>query len=437
MKCQRIIDHETFQDSGGLGGRIQELDWNGDVLWDFRWDSEAGLSHHDIEILPNGNILLIAWDRTTRDAALAAGRDPELLAGDEFWSCGVYEIKPTYPEGGDVVWSWHTMDHLVQARDESLPNYGVPSLFPHRVDINGDFDDQPMSDEEEQEEKDAMAAIGYGGGADDAGETTEAEDREAAERKARTKDADWMHTNAIDYHAGLDQIVLSVRRFDEVWIIDHGITTEEAKGPKGDLLYRWGNPYAYGMGEWSQRSLFGQHHVQWIPEGMLGAGNLILFNNGAKDRQFSTIEEFWPPLRSDGTYAREEGKPWGPTETEWTYGSDDPEEFSSRFISGVQRLASGNTLVCSGAQGWVFELTPKGDIVWDWKNPYGARPDEKEDDMADFPSAIFRAERFAADSPEINALRKRGAPIPESAGMGPATNQRAETDPQVQESKND
>lgn len=439
MKCQRIIDHETFQNSGGLGGRIQELDWNGDVLWDFSWDSEKGLSHHDIEIMPNGNILFIAWDRTTRKVALAAGRDPELLAGDEFWSCGVYEIKPTYPTGGDVVWSWHTMDHLLQNYDESLPSYGIPSLAPHKVDINGDFDDKPLSEEEEKAEEDKMAAIGYGGAANSSGEEEE-DDRAKAERKARTKNADWMHTNAIDYHAGLDQIVLSVRRFDEVWIIDHGITTEEAKGPKGDLLYRWGNPYAYGMGEWGDRKLFGQHHIQWIPEGGLGAGNLILFNNGAKQREHSTVDEFWPPLTSDGTYARDEAKPWGPTETQWAYAAETPEDFFSPFISGVQRLASGNTLICSGAQGWVFEVTPAGKVVWDWKNPYGARPDEVEEDMEGFPSAVFRAERFAADSPEINALRKRGAPIPESSGAGPATNQRPEPEPEEEseeESKDD
>ena len=38
-------------------------------------------------------------------------------------------------------------------------------------------------------------------------------------------------------------------------------------------------------------------------------------------------------------------------------------------------------------------------------------------------TAIFRAPRYAADSPNIVALRERGAPIPESAGVGPATNQ--------------
>lgn len=436
MKCQRIIDHKTFQDAGGLGGRIQELDWNGDVLWDFRWDSDEGLSHHDIEILPNGNILFIAWDRTTRKAALAAGRDPEWLAGDEFWACGVYEVKPVYPTGGDVVWSWHAMDHLIQSHDEDLANYGMPSLSPHRIDINGDFDDKPLSEEEEKAAKDSMAALGYGGSAN-ASDDEEEGDRAKAERKARTKNADWMHTNAIDYHAGLDQIVLSVRRFDEIWIIDHGITTEEAKGPKGDLLYRWGNPFAYGMGEWSDRQLFGQHHIQWIPEGALGSGNLIVFNNGARPREHSTIDEFWPPLTSAGTYARDEEKPWGPTETQWTYASETPADFYSPFISGIQRLATGNTLICSGAQGWVFEVTPAGQIVWDWKNPYGASADEKEDDLKKFPNALFRAERFAADSPEINALRGRGAPIPESAGSGPATNQRMDPEPPVEEQKDD
>ena len=97
LKCQRVLDHPIFQDAGGHGGWMQEIDWDGTVLWDFRWDSEEGLTHHDVAPMPNGNVLAIAWDRTTRDVALAAGRDPELLEGEEFWGGAVYEFRPTPP----------------------------------------------------------------------------------------------------------------------------------------------------------------------------------------------------------------------------------------------------------------------------------------------------------------------------------------------------
>jgi Arylsulfotransferase (ASST) len=433
LKSQRAVDHPTFQDAGGHGGRIQEIDWNGDVLWDFQWDSESGLNHHDIEELPNGNVLFIAWDRTTREVALAAGRDPELLEGEEFWAGAVYEVEPTRPVGGKIVWSWHALDHVIQNHDESLTGYAKPWEHPEKIDINGDRNPDPPDEEEQKKIDEEIAAIGYAGGDDGAEEAEdeethadeeeEEEDPEDLARKARTKGADWMHTNGVDYNAELDQIVISVRRYDEIWIIDHATTTEEARGPQGDLLYRWGNPYSYGMGAWEDRQLFGQHNAQWIPEGHLGAGNLLVFNNGSKPREWSTVDEWWAPRDAQGRYPREEGQPWGPTAPVWSYTAEEPEDFFSRFVSGIERLPNGNTLVCAGAQSWVFEVTPSGEVVWDWKSPFGPQPGEEEDGMENFSNAMFRAPRYAADHPGIVALRAKGAPIPLDPGSGPATNQ--------------
>ncbi len=444
LRCLEVEDHTIFR-GGGQSGWIEELDWDGSVLWEFRWDSEDGINHHDLEELPNGNVLIIAWDRHTREEALAAGRDPELLAGEEFWPDAVYEIRPTRPVGGEVVWSWHAWDHLVQDFDPEAPNYAAPASRPERIAINGDRNPDPPTEEEEAEEQAQMAALGYGGddadAVDDAQEdaaedTDEPEDPEVAALKKRTENADWMHTNGIDYNAALDQIVISVRRFDEVWILDHSTTTEEAAGSSGgkygkggDLLYRWGNPFAYGMGPWEDRQLLGQHNVQWIPEGLLGGGNLLAFDNGTEqDRAWSTVDEWWATRDAAGNYVREEGKPFGPAAPVWSYAAAEPTEFFSSFISGMQRLPNGNTLVCAGNQGWVFELAPDGEVVWDWKNPYGLDPevDEPDDGKGDpdlVLTALFRAERYAPDHPGIRALRARGAAIPLDPGMGPATNQ--------------
>jgi hypothetical protein len=431
LATQRDSDDPLFQDAGGHGGQILELAPDGEILWEFDWNGEHGSQHHDIEELPSGNVLFVAWDRTTRDEAIEAGRDPELLEGEEWWGGAIYEVRPTRPKGGEIVWSWHAMDHLIQDHDPDLANYGDPSAHPEKIDINGDRDPEPPTEEEEAEEAAAMAAIGYAGGgedddADDADaddeEDEEEEDPEDAARRARVKNADWMHTNAVAYNAALDQIAISVRRFDEIWIIDHSITREEAKGPKGDLLYRWGNPFAYGMGEFEDRPLLGQHNVQWIPEGQLGAGNLIVFNNGSRDRKWSTIVEWWAPRDESGRYPREEGQPWGPAAPEWTYEAAEPKSFHSPFISGVQRLPNGNTMVCSGAPGRVFEVTPAGEVVWDWRSPFTAKPGE-EGDLKDYPTAIFRATRYGNDHPGIAALREAGVALPAEPGTGPATNQ--------------
>ena len=117
--------------------------------------------------------------------------------------------------------------------------------------------------------------------------------------------------------------------------------------------------------------LYGQHDVQWIEEGMPGEGNLLLFNNGERGgRDHSSVDELSTPITEDGQYEIEEGVAFGPKEALWTYGNKDSERFSSSFISGAQRLPNGNTLICSGADGRLFEVSPKGEIVWEYVNGF-------------------------------------------------------------------
>ena len=52
------------------------------------------------------------------------------------------------------------------------------------------------------------------------------------------------------------------------------------------------------------------------------------------------------------------------------YGEKESERFSSSFISGAQRLTNGNTLICSGADGRLFEVTAQKEIVWEYINPF-------------------------------------------------------------------
>jgi hypothetical protein len=80
-----------------------------------------------------------------------------------------------------------------------------------------------------------------------------------------------------------------------------------------------------------------------------------------------------------------------------------PWTFYSPHISGAQRLWSGNTLVCEGLWGRIFEVTPEGEVVWEYISSHFAPvgPAEKEGPVPDG-NWIFRAYRYAADSPEIN-----------------------------------
>ena len=175
----------------------------------------------------------------------------------------------------------------------------------------------------------------------------------------------------------LDQIVVSVPRFNEIWVIDHSTTTEEAAGHTGgrwgrggDLLYRWGNPRVYGRGDEATRKLGFQHDVEWVPEGMPGAGHLTVFNNRVvdvdADGDYSAVFELVPPTDGAGRYVVSETGPFGPEEPTWSYLAPTKWEFFSSGRSGAHRLANGHTFITSGAQGRFFEVTPEGEIVWEY-----------------------------------------------------------------------
>jgi biotin carboxyl carrier protein len=88
---------------GGLGGVVEKVSWTGEVSWSLDWASEKHISHHDIEPLPNGNFLMIAWEKKNKEECLAVGRHPALLPRDEMWVDAILEIHPTGKSGGEVV----------------------------------------------------------------------------------------------------------------------------------------------------------------------------------------------------------------------------------------------------------------------------------------------------------------------------------------------
>ena len=171
---------------------------------------------------------------------------------------------------------------------------------------------------------------------------------------------------------------MSVHNFSEFWIIDHSTATAEAathkggrSGKGGDILYRWGNPRAYGMGTKSHQRLFAQHNAHWIAKGLHGAGHILVFNNGGgrTDGTYSSVDEIVLPVDAKGNYLVKAGTIYGPDKATWSYSAPKKADFYSSFISGTQRLANGNTLICSGANGTIFEVTPEKEIVWKYINP--------------------------------------------------------------------
>jgi len=315
---------------GGGSGVVEMIDWDGTVLWSHSVIETHGRQHHDIELLPNGNILLIVWDNKTQEEVDQTGSS---TINNNLNSEQIVEIQPDLINGGaTVVWEWKAWDHLIQDVDIDKDNYGVVSEHPEKIDINFLNHNNP----------------------------------------------DWLHFNGIDYNEELDQIIISVRNFSEFWIIDHSTTSGQAQsstggayGMGGDLLYRWGNPKAYNQGNENDRKLFKQHNAHWIPEGLPDAGKILLFNNQAgtpESLNYSTVNTLSLPTNSNGSYDYTSGS-YLPNDFDWSWQAPNPTDFYSNILSGVQRLENGNTLICEGTSGRFFEINSSGTIVWEYINP--------------------------------------------------------------------
>ena len=359
-------------DQGGSGGRIEDIDWDGTVSWSYLYSDDTVRHHHDVEPLPNGNVLMIAWELKTDAEAIAAGRDPALLSEGELWPDHIIEVEPVGATGGTIVWEWHVWDHLIQDFDGAKANFGVVADHPELLDINHVRDTgDPGS-------------------------------------------ANWMHMNAINYNAEFDQILFGSPRLHEIYVIDHSTTTAEAAGHTGgtfgkggDFLYRWGNPQAYDRGVADDQKLFNQHHVHWIEPGLPGAGNILIFNNGRNrlgpDGDYSSVDEIAPPVDGSGNYTLVGGSAYGPTDPVWTYFATPKADFFSRGLSGAQRLPNGNTLIVEGRgattnqAGNFFEVTDAGVTVWQYVNPVANAGPISQGVLPDSDHNVFRILRYPVD----------------------------------------
>lgn len=147
-------DNQVFGSIGGAGGKLEQYDWDGNHIWEFGYSNEDYCLHHDVEVLPNGNILMIAWENKTEAEALAAGRNPDLLSDGELWPDKIIEVKPKGSSGGEVIWEWHVWDHMIQDYDNSKDNFGVVSEHPEKINLN-------YTDKQESADWNHLNAIDY------------------------------------------------------------------------------------------------------------------------------------------------------------------------------------------------------------------------------------------------------------------------------------
>tara|TARA_R110002012_G_scaffold321969_1_gene552883 strand:- start:17647 stop:18984 length:1338 start_codon:yes stop_codon:yes gene_type:complete len=339
----RALRQSSTSFGAGSTGAVEILDFEGNQLWFWEYNTSDYVLHHDLELLPNGNLLVTVWENKTVDEAIAKGRNPSLLFENKVWPCKILEIKPLANNQADVVWEWSVWDHLIQDYDVSKENFGIISEHPELIDIN------------------------FSSG-----------------------DANFNHVNSIEYIEELDQIILSSRVFNEFWIIDHSTNTSEAashtggnNNKGGDLLYRWGNPQAYNSGTSSDQRLFGQHDVTWIGNTINQGGNFLIFNNTRFPSQ-SSVDEVLIPQSLNGTYSLLPNTLNLPETYAWSF--NDESIYSSR-LSGAKRLANGNTLITVGQAGTLIEVNELGNIVWQYKNPIEGN------------SGIFKIDKYEKNHP--------------------------------------
>ena len=279
---------------GGRGGLIQEYDWDGKLIWEYKNLEQ----HHDVRRLPNGNTLYIGWEILPKEAVnRVRGGIPNTEHNGNIYGDYLHEVTPD----GKVKWEWHA--HL----DMEIEKYPICSVcnrneFAH---ANTCF---PMDD---------------------------------------------------------GNVMVSFRRINLIAVIDY--KTKKFKWERRDDS--WGH----------------QHDCQ-----ILENGNIIVFANGihwSSGQAASRIVEF-EPLTGNLI---------------WEYQGSPPFTFFSPHISGMQRLSSGNTLICEGQWGRVFEVTKDSEIDWEYISPFF-----DPSPGGGLANMMFRAYRYPEDSPEIGGRLRTG-----------------------------
>ena len=369
-----------FTSASNAGG-LELVDWENNTVWKYEINTDTQLSHHDAVVLPNGNILVLTWQLAYEDELIELGRDPDQIDPAGFaWSEKIIEIEPIGSSDAIIIWEWQIKDHYIQSFDSTKLGFGVVSEHPELFNIN--LPDLNSSNSH--------------------------------------SNFDWNHFNSIDYDPTFDQILISVRNSDEIWVLDHSTTTEEAathsggqSGKGGDMLYRWGNPAAYERGTINDQKLFGQHGVNWVPQGHTSAGRILIFNNGngRPGTDFSTAEYLLPARDEDGRFEMPEQEAFGPETLDRIIGDETGSRRYSAFLSNAQSLPNENTLINYGSLGTIVEVNKFDEVVWEYVIPLNGDAPLNQGQNASG-NWTFRAYKYSLDYAGFEGVDLTpGAPI--------------------------
>lgn len=320
-KGHTLLQTESLSGTGPgiMGNRtISEVDWNGREVW--QWSGAPGSGgarqNHDWMRLASGNTLVL----------VAVTHPVALLNGTTVNDQVIEEVTPD----GRVIWRWVAGDHLGEF---GLSAAGLAYL------------------KEETSSKSQPDAWGY----------LEINDMQPLGPNR------WFDGG--DQRFRPDNIMIDSRKGNFVVIIDR---------ETGHVVWRLGPDFPGSPHDADHRlmqlrlprpvdQISGQHNAHLIPKGLPGEGNLLLFDDQGPAGfprvalgvyGGSRVLEINPVTRQivwDYTAVRS-GLP------AWT--------FFSSFVSSTQRLSNGNTLIDEGMNGRIFQVTPGGEIVWEYVSPY-------------------------------------------------------------------
>lgn len=289
-----------------------EVDWNDEIVWTFGPKAPGGRAYqnHDQARLPNGNTLV-----------LCASHGPIVGAPYPHRDCIIYEVTPA----GDIVWTWRTSEHLDECglTKEAQAHYLGADCRPRAsfLVINN------------------MQPIGPNR---------------------------WFKEGDTRFHP--DNIMIDSRDGNFIVIIDRAT---------GSVVWRMGPDYP-GTHRANRQQNFqqlphevfrisGQHDAHIIPEGVPGAGNLLVFDNQAPGGYPPAWLDFYTASRVLEIEPRSQRIVW---QYDASCSGRPLWSFYSGFMGSARRLPNGNTLICEAMNGRLFQVTPAGEIVWEYANPH-------------------------------------------------------------------
>ncbi len=168
---------------------------------------------------------------------------------------------------------------------------------------------------------------------------------------------EWTHANTVEELPD-GNIVASFRNISTVVIISR---------ETGNILWKLRPP------------TLAQQHAPTL----LRNGNLLIFDNGTH-----RVDHSMP-------YSRVIEVDRATKQVVWSYQERRMYDFFSPYISNARRLPNGNTLICEGNFGRIFEVTSEGQVVWEFVNPHFPIPTWQPNEPPS--NSVFRAFRYSEE----------------------------------------